>query len=74
MLSSDIATEFRGRDWQIPMHPLPYSEIREQADSSISDFVLWDLYWKYGGLPACMLESGESKKQQYLKQFFPPLI
>ncbi len=52
------------------MHPLPYSEIREQADSSISDFVLWDLYWKYGGLPACMLESGESKKQQYLKQIF----
>ena len=70
MLSSDIATEFRGRDWQIPMYPLSYSEIREQTDSSINDFSLWDLYWKYGGLPACVLESDESKKQQYLKQIY----
>ena len=70
MLSSDIATEFRGRDWQIPMHPLSYSEIREQTDSNIDNFSLWDLYWKYGGLPACVLESDESKKQQYLKQIF----
>ena len=40
MLSKDIATEFRGRGWQIPLYPLAYSEIREEVDPSVNDFEL----------------------------------
>ncbi len=70
MLSSDIATEFRGRGWQIKVNPLSFSEIREITPSKINDFSLWDSYLKYGGLPACVLEKEESKKREYLTEVF----
>lgn len=70
MLSSDIATEFRGRGWQIRMNPLSFSEIREETPLEINDFSLWDTYWKYGGLPYCALEADEEKKRQYLNEVF----
>ncbi len=70
MLSSDIATEFRGRGWQIRMNPLSFLEIRNIVDKSINNFDLWDVYVKYGGLPYCVLENDEAKKRQYLNQVF----
>ncbi len=70
MLSSDIATEFRGRGWQIRVNPLSFSEIREITPSTIDNFSLWDSYIRYGGLPACVLENDEAKKRQYLSEVF----
>lgn len=70
MLSSDIATEFRGRGWQIHMHPLSFREIREQTPASVNDFELWDTYWKWGGLPGCAVLSSEEEKRQYLSEVY----
>lgn len=70
MLSKDIATEFRGRGWQIPLSPLAYSEIREEVDPSVNDFELWDSYWRYGGLPQVWNLQSEAEKRQYLRQVF----
>lgn len=69
-LSSDIATEFRGRGWLIHRKPLSFSEIREATPSSISDFELYDAYWKYGGLPECVLLKEDERKRQYLSSVF----
>ncbi len=70
MLSSDIATEFRGRGWQIHVNPLSYSEIREVTPLEINDFALWETYFKYGDLPACFLQKNEVDKRQYLNEVF----
>lgn len=70
LLSTDIATEFRGRGWQISMHPLSFSEIREATPNSVSDYSLWEAYYRYGGLPACVSEADEAKKRRYLSGVF----
>lgn len=70
LLSSDIATEFRGRGWQIPVHPLSFSEIREVTPPSVNDFELWETFFRYGGLPACVMETDESRKRSYLKEVY----
>lgn len=69
MLSNDIATEFRGRGWQIRLNPLSFMELKEAFPNS-DNLALWDDYWKYGGLPSCVLENDESKKRQYLNNVF----
>lgn len=70
MLSSDIATEFRERGWQIHVNPLSYSEIREATPLEINDFALWETYFKYDGLPVCLLQKDEADKRQYLNEAF----
>lgn len=70
LLSSDIATEFRGRGWQIPMHPLNFSEFLSTKQDQSNPFALWDEYWRYGGLPMCVLTKEESAKIQYLRDTF----
>jgi uncharacterized protein len=69
MLSKDIATEFRGRRWQIRVNPLSFLEIKN-AYPSMDEYSLWNMYWKYGGLPACVLKQNESDKRQYLDDVF----
>lgn len=69
MLSTDIATEFRGRGWQIPVHPLTFSEYvggRKGADL----LGLWDEYYRFGGLPACGLYPDVPSKRKYLSDVF----
>lgn len=53
MLSSDIATEFRGRGWQIRVHPLTFKEFKEaNKNRNLDNMALWKEYHLYGGLPA----------------------
>lgn len=71
MLSSDIATEFRGRGWQIRIHPLTFKEFKEANAQRNSDtFSLWKQYYLYGGLPQISLLPDEPSKREYLKQVF----
>ena len=69
MLSSDIATEFRGRGWQIRVNPLTFRELKEAMPEKDA-YALWDDYWRYGGLPACVSLSDEAEKRQYLHDVF----
>lgn len=67
-LSSDIATEFRGRSWEVRVQPLSFNEVCS-IDGLDKDYVdIWQDYIKYGGLPAVWLMSDDSsKKMEYLQ-------
>ncbi len=71
MLSSDIATEFRGRGWQIRVHPLTFKEFNEaNKDRGLDDMALWKEYHLYGGLPQVSLLPDEPSKRAYLESVF----
>lgn len=63
-LSSDVATEFRGRGTQIYLQPLSFKELHEQTDSDVLQ--LWRDYMYYGGLPMVVLEEDPVRKTQIL--------
>ena len=67
-LSSDIATEFRGRGDVIQMHPLRFSEFLSAYDGDRLD--AWDDYFTYGGLPQLFTYSTRESKVEYLKTLF----
>lgn len=71
MLSSDIATEFRGRGSQIRIHPLTFKEFKEaNVQRNIDNLSLWKQYYLYGGLPQVSLLPDEPSKREYLRQVF----
>ena len=49
MLSSDIATEFRGRSSQIKVYPLSFSELYSYKNMDKRE--LLDEFMKFGGMP-----------------------
>lgn len=71
MLSSDIATEFRGRGWQIRVHPLTFKEFKEaNTQRGLDNLALWKEYYLYGGLPQVSLLPDEPSKWKYLNEVF----
>ena len=70
MLSSDIATEFRGRSWQIHMHSLSYFEFLSAHQGEGDDLTLWDQYLYYGGLPMVSLLQDDAAKRSYLEDVY----
>ncbi len=66
MLSSDVATTFRGRGEEIRVFPLSMAEFLPLREP-ISDLktVLRE-YLMYGGLPDCVLKTDERAKRDYL--------
>lgn len=62
-LSSDIATEFRGRGDVIQMHPLRFKEFLTAYDDRDE---AWDDYVTYGGMPLVLNYKTEASKQNYL--------
>ena len=67
-LSKDVITEFRGRGWEIRVHPLSFSEIYEAKGGSKSQ--LLTEYYLYGGLPGVVLLDSAEQKEAYLKEVF----
>lgn len=71
MLSSDIATEFRGRGWEIRVYPLSFKEFKEaNSTRNLDNLTLWKEYYLYGGLPQVTFFPDEPSKRQYLKEVF----
>lgn len=67
-LSKDVITEFRGRGWEIRIHPLSFAEYYEVVGGEKTETL--DIYYKYGGLPAvCQFERTEDK-QNYLREIY----
>ncbi|MCR4965335.1 MAG: ATP-binding protein [Bacteroidales bacterium] len=64
-LSTDIATEFRGRSFEIHLWPLSFAEYLSSTDDDFDR--AWDYYKQYGGLPA-LLGMNEDDRIAYLKQ------
>ncbi len=68
MLSSDIATEFRGRSSQIKVYPLSFCEFYSYRGGVESEAL--DEYMLYGGMPGLIVEPTEERKRAYLKNLF----
>ena len=67
-LSKDVVTEFRGRGWEIRVHPLSFAEYFEGVGGDYRK-ALYD-YYRYGGLPHVALLATEDEKKQYLQSVF----
>ena len=67
-LSKDIITEFRGRGWEIHIHPLSFAEYYEVVGGEKAEAL--EQYYKYGGLPAVAGLEREEDKQHYLREIF----
>lgn len=60
-LSKDVITEFRGRGWEIRIHPLSFAEYYEGVGGEKQQAL--ETYYLYGGLPAVVqMESAEAKQ------------
>lgn len=67
-LSTDIATEFRGRDHQIRMYPLCFSEFFSAVGGEKNS--AWKDYYTYGGLPLILSFKTDHEKAEYLQRLF----
>lgn len=68
MLSSDIATEFRGRSSKINVHPLSFKEYYDYVGGD-EQRALAD-YMVLGGMPRLINEVTEVDKKMYLKNLY----
>ena len=67
-LSSDIATEFRGRSDEIHVYPLSFEEFMTAYDGDKADGL--QEYYMYGGLPKLLTIKGDDKKAAYLERLY----
>ena len=64
-LSSDIITEFRGRDEQVRVYPLSFSEFMSVFPGDKLDG--WGEYVTYGGMPQLFSMKTDREKADYLR-------
>ena len=68
-LSSDIATEFRGRGDVVHVNPLSFAEfysVYKHGDK----YDAWDEYSTYGGMPMLLTMETDEEKAEYLNNLF----
>jgi predicted AAA+ superfamily ATPase len=67
-LSTDVATEFRGRGEIIQLWPLSFNEFMSGYNGSKEDGL--SEYLLYGGLPQLLSEKGDEAKINYLRNLY----
>lgn len=67
-LSTDVATEFRGRSYEIHLYPLSFSEYVSACGGTLQE--AWDEYSLFGGLPVLLPITNRERKSEYLRQLF----
>ena len=67
-LSTDVATEFRGRSYEIHLYPLSFSEYVSACGGTLQE--AWDEYSLFGGLPVILPITNRERKSEYLRQLF----
>lgn len=70
LLSSDIATEFRGRGQVIQVTPLSFAEFHAFKGDATDIYGCFKEYLMFGGMPECVLHSTEEEKRAYLKDLY----
>ena len=71
MLSSDILTEFRGREDEIRVSPLSFAEFHDAfAASGHNTHDAWQEYFTYGGMPMVFAKKNHEEKARYLQTLF----
>lgn len=69
LLSKDVITEFRGRGFEVRVHPLCFSEyFSTRQDTTVESCYME--YSMYGGMPQMALEPSPELKKQYLLSLF----
>lgn len=68
MLSSDVATEFRGRGDVIHVNPLTFDEFASAYPGDNNS--AWREFFIYGGMPYVMSLSTHEEKSKYLHELF----
>ena len=68
MLSSDIATEFRGRSTQIHIYPLSFKELYGFYGGSEREVL--EEYMRFGGMPELTSKKNDRGKMEYLSNLF----
>ncbi len=68
MLSSDIATEFRGRSTQIHVYPLSFKELYDFYGGSEREVL--EEYMRFGGMPEITAKKTDREKMEYLSALF----
>ena len=71
MLSSDIATEFRGRATQIRVYPLSFGEFFSHIGGDERKAL--DQYMLYGGMPRILQMADAQDKKDYLSNLYSEL-
>ncbi len=71
MLSSDVATNFRGRKTEIQLMPLSFAEFHGHRKGEKADD--WQEYLTFGGLPQVVLSATEREKTATLSELFSKL-
>lgn len=67
LLSSEVSTYFRGRGEIIDVSPLSFAEFHSTLPDGIEFAEARDIYFRYGGLPECVLRPTEREKRDYLQ-------
>ncbi len=67
-LSTDVATEFRVRSYEIHLYPLSFSEYVSACGGTLQE--AWDEYSLFGGLPVLLPITNRERKSEYLRQLF----
>ena len=70
LLSSDVATEFRGRGQVIHVTPLSFSEFVSAYPDEPNIYALLQEYLAYGGMPECLAQKTPEAKQAYLQNLY----
>ena len=68
-LSSDIATEFRGRGDVVHVNPLSFAEFYS-AYKHGDKYDAWEEYSTYGGMPMLLTMETDEEKAEYLNNLF----
>lgn len=66
LLSSEVATEFRGRSEIIEITPLSFAEFYPLMQGHVEFREIMESYFLFGGLPECVLLDTEPEKKNYL--------
>lgn len=67
-LSSDVITEFRGREEEIKVFLLSFSEFLSAYNGEKND--AWNEYVTYGSMPLILSQKTDEKKSNYLNELF----
>lgn len=67
-LSKDIITEFRGRGFEVKIHPLSFAEYMSAYEGTPQAGL--NQYMLYGGLPQLLTYKSDEQKVGYLKNLF----
>ena len=68
-LSKDVITEFRGRGFEVRVHPLSFQELRGAFQEEPIE-QLWVKYMTFGGLPQVVTMTSDKERVAYLKSLF----